>query len=131
MLRTKCILLPHDLEDGYRISVMSRHTLDDGVTLDPRITEDSFDAWWQALAPPLTLVGEYYKRGMPWARFEDRYLDYLRNAVQQQKLKDLVWYATRETTTILCVETVPKQCHRRLIAEECRRLAPALEIRVA
>lgn len=130
MLRTKCILLPHGFEDGYRISVMSRHTLDDGVTPDLRIAEDAFNDWWRVLAPPLMLIGDYHKRGMLWERFEDRYRDYLLNAAQQQKLKDLSWYANRETITILCIEKTPEQCHRRLIAEECARLWKGLEVRV-
>lgn len=130
MLRTKCILLPRGPEDGYRISVMSRHTLTDGTTPDLRIAEDAFNDWWRTLAPPRTLIGDYHKRGMLWERFEDRYRDYLRNAVQQQKLKDLIWYANRETITILCIEKAPEQCHRRLIAEECERLWKGLEVRV-
>lgn len=132
MLRTKCIHLPVSAEDGYRISVMSRHTLNDGITPDPRITETSFNGWWKALAPPVKLLGDYYKRGMPFATFQDRYRDFLLNdAAPKMKLKELVWYAMRETTTILCAETDYAQCHRLLIAEECKRLQPDLEVLVS
>ena len=40
-LYTKSILKPRSSRDGRRISVMSRHTLEDGVTQDKRITEKS------------------------------------------------------------------------------------------
>ena len=43
MLKSKCILSSKKPEDGTRISIMSRHTLNDGKTPDERITEDSFD----------------------------------------------------------------------------------------
>ncbi len=39
MLRTKCILLPKEREDGLRISVMSRHTEDDGKTFCPKLNK--------------------------------------------------------------------------------------------
>lgn len=131
MLCTKCIHLPALPEDGYRISVMSRHTLNDGITPDPHITEASFNDWWKALAPPAKLMGDYYKRGMPYPVFSDRYRDFLRNNEQQHYLKQLAWYATKETTTILCVETNVAECHRLVIAGECKRVMPELEIRVA
>jgi uncharacterized protein YeaO (DUF488 family) len=63
---------------------MSRHTLQDGVTPDPRIV--AFDAWWQDLAPPPKLVGAYYKRGLPWAEFEAAYKDHLRGLAFVEKL---------------------------------------------
>ena len=45
MLYTKSIIKQKSLEDGCRISVMSRHTLNDGITIDSRILPDSFDEW--------------------------------------------------------------------------------------
>ena len=39
MLRTKCIKAPIESEDDLRVSVMSRHTLADGITPDPEIND--------------------------------------------------------------------------------------------
>lgn len=39
MLKTACILSERTEEQGVRISVMSRHTLEDGKTPDKRIME--------------------------------------------------------------------------------------------
>ena len=41
-LFTKCILKEKENNDGLRISVMSRHTQNDGVKLDKRITSSFF-----------------------------------------------------------------------------------------
>jgi len=51
MLFTKSIYKPVSVLDGQRISVMSRHTLEDGVTPDPRINSDSYYAYLKILAP--------------------------------------------------------------------------------
>lgn len=61
MLFTKSIHKPVQPEDGYRISVMSRHTLSDGKTPDPLITGKSYIEWWKDLAPRDTLVGAWYR----------------------------------------------------------------------
>ena len=70
MLKTKCILEPKEISDGLRISVMNRHTLNDGVTPDLRIDSSSYDLWFPWLAPPNLLLGDYYKRGLPWEQYE-------------------------------------------------------------
>ena len=59
-LKTKSILAPIEKDDGYRISVMNRHTLNDGITSDIRITETLYDKHIKLLSPSNRLVGEYY-----------------------------------------------------------------------
>lgn len=127
-LRTKSIHRPIEDVDGYRVSVMSRHTLDNGITPDPLITKESFSLWMKELAPPEKLVGDWYKRNLPWEVFEERYLDFLKNLEQRTKVSELTKMALLKTVTILCVEETPDYCHRRLLAEECKRLNPELSI---
>lgn len=64
MIYTKSILKPKEESDGIRISVMSRHTLNDGITSHPDINESSYDEWLKILAPSDQLVGDYYKRSL-------------------------------------------------------------------
>jgi Uncharacterized conserved protein len=128
LLRTKSIHAPISPEDGYRISIMSRHTLNDGVTVDPRITAGIFDEWIKELAPPDTLIGTYYKRGLPWEEFEKQYLEFLREPKKQSRVKQLIELAKTRDITLLCVENTPEHCHRRLLAEECQRLEPKIRI---
>jgi uncharacterized protein YeaO (DUF488 family) len=109
---------------------MSRHTLDDGVTPDTRITRDLYDEWLHSLAPTDKLVGDYYKRGLPWEEFEERYLAYLGEGKRPLLLRALGELARVHDITLLCIEETPEFCHRRLLAEECQRLTPGLEIHV-
>lgn len=121
-LRTKSIHAPISREDGYRISVMSRHTLNDGITPDLLITNESFNEWKKELAPSDTLVGSYYKRNLPWVEFEKQYIDFLQKPEQRVNLEILIaQLKTENTITLLCVEEHPDHCHRRLLAQECQK----------
>ena len=130
MLRTKSILKPLEDADGVRLSVMSRHTLNDGKTPHPQITLKSYDEWSLIFAPPLKLVGDYYRRNLPWDEFEKRYLDYLRTPQVQMKVRALAERSLDSTLTLLCVEDSPDYCHRRLLAEECKRLQPEITLNI-
>ncbi|MFH0701594.1 MAG: DUF488 domain-containing protein [Candidatus Woesearchaeota archaeon] len=128
MLYTKCIFLPVERSDGTRISVMSRHTLEDGVTPDHRIAPTLYKEWRKEFAPPDTLVGDYYKRGLPWPEFEKRYLAHLRTPEVGIKVISLAKRAAVEDITLLCAEETPEHCHRRLLAEECQRYETRLKV---
>lgn len=125
-LFTKSILSERASSDGLRISVMSRHTLSDGVTPDFRITSTSFDLHCQKLAPGLRLIGDYYKRGLSWEGFESRYLRQIREVEPARLVRRLAEVALHNDVTILCIEETAEKCHRRLLAEECVRLEPML-----
>lgn len=76
MLRTKSILAPLHKSDGLRISVMSRHTLNDGTTPDGRL-EGRYDERWPELSPPAQLIRSYYKRRLSSDSFEREFVQYL------------------------------------------------------
>lgn len=128
MLRTKCIKAPIEPSDGLRISVMSRHTLNDGVTPDLEIIDAMFDEHRPDLAPPIKLVGSYYKSGLDWRIFEKEYVDYLRLPEVDNQVLKLANFALNNTVTIMCVELEPEMCHRRLLAEHARLLIPGLDV---
>ena len=130
-LYTKCIKSPISDTDGFRISVMSQHTLNDGKTPDSAISPDLFDEHWPELAPSPKLMGSYYKRGLVWQKFEVDYLSHIRQEHIMKRVYDLIQLAVSEEVTILCIETSPENCHRRLLAEECKRLNPSLELIVS
>ena len=94
MLKTKCILLEKELGDGYRISTMSRHTLNDGVTPDPRISETSYDVWMPKLAAPSKLVGAWYRNAVTWTEFSRAYLSHLRQTEIREQV-DIITSAPR------------------------------------
>ncbi|MSR85834.1 DUF488 family protein [Candidatus Woesearchaeota archaeon] len=127
-LFTSCILSPRKKSDGARISVMSRHTLNDGKTADPRITLAQYDEWLAIFGPPPHLIGDYYKRGLPWEGFAEQYLTYLSKGDIPHYVELLARRALEENLTVLCIEERHEHCHRRLLAEECKWHAPQLQI---
>ncbi len=115
--------------DEKRISVMSRHTLDDGQTPDVRIIEGiTFDEWQKEFAPPSKLVGAYYRKELPWEEFERVYLEYLRSDEIKPKVEAFAKRCTEETITLMCIEDIADKCHRRLLAEELQRYQPSLKV---
>lgn len=128
MLYTKSILEERKPEDGLRISVMSRHTLNDGLTLDARITNNHFDEHLQILAPPLKIIGEYLRGELDWENYIAKYLEYLKKPDIAKEVKQLAERATKQDITLLCIEDTPNYCHRRLLAEECQRYQPLLQV---
>ena len=127
MLFTKSILKEPEVRDGIRISIMSRHTLTDGLTPDVRIK--SYDIHIPALGPSSTLIGSYYKRNLSWDDFEKQYL----LEMQDEKASTLIrWIATlakERDVTLLCIEDTCEQCHRRLLAEMLSGLGVQIEHR--
>ncbi|MFA6429098.1 MAG: DUF488 domain-containing protein [Patescibacteria group bacterium] len=116
-LKTKSILSPREAADGTRICVMSRLTLNDGVTPDPCLEKADFDEWIKDVAPPAKLVGDYYKRGLPWETFEQRYRAFLETPQARATVEALARRSRTETITLLCIEETDTHCHRRLLAE--------------
>ena len=128
MLRTKCILLPPTNSDGVRISVMSRHTLNDGLTPDERIWPCSYDLWLRDIAPPDAIVGKYYRGEITFSQYDDLFLRHLRKDVNAIILQTIARYALHKRVTFLCIESVPTICHRTTLLYECMRYEPKLHI---
>lgn len=129
-LKTKSILAPIEETDGTRISVMNRHTLNDGITPDERIKQEFYHEHQTALAPSNKLIGDYYKRGLPWNEYEKRFKEEIKKDEPFKILTEIASKALKEDITLLCIEESPEFCHRRLLAEECKECEPNLEIKI-
>lgn len=128
-LYTKSIYKKRDPEDATHVSIMSRHTLEDGITPDENILPgESFDEWMRELAPPTKLVGSYYRKEIEWDEYESAYLDFLRSEEIAPLVEVFARRCTEETITLLCVEDKADNCHRRLLAEELQRKEPGLRV---
>lgn len=126
---TKSIIKDKEPDESKRISVMSRHTKEDGMTPDERIIEGTtFDEWQKEFAPPDRLVGSYYRKEIPWEEFEKKYLEFLRTEEMKPKVESFAKRCTEETITLMCVEDSADKCHRRLLAEELQKYQPNLKI---
>jgi len=130
MLKTNSIKSVIQPSDGNRISIMSRHTLSDGISPDPDISSESYHEWWPELSPPAFLVGAYYKRELSWSDFEVIYKEHIRRPEIAKKIIELIELTTNEVITVLCIEDKPDRCHRRLLAEECLILYPELAVEI-
>lgn len=130
MLKTKSILEQKEESDGLRISIMSRHTLNDGIAPHPEISSSSYDQWLCSLAPTAGLLGDYYKRGLPWGQFEKRYLEHIRQPEVQIEVQTLAKTSLDSVITLLCIEKSPEYCHRRILAEECKKYQPFLVLSI-
>lgn len=112
-----------------RISVMSRHTKEDGITPDERIIEgETFDEWRKEFAPPANLVGAYYRNELSWEDFKKKYIEFLQGAEIKPKVESFAKRCTEETITLMCIEDTANRCHRRLLAEELQKYQPQLKI---
>lgn len=107
---------------------MSRHTLNDGTTPDPTITTNMFDEWLPILAPPAGLIGDYYKRGIAWEEFAQRYTEHIGEGEAYDTLARIARQAVRANVTVLCTETSSQYCHRRLLAEQAQIIIPTLVV---
>ncbi len=127
-LFTKSIIKEKE-PDEKRISVMSRHTKEDGITPDERIVEgETFDEWRKEFAPPGSLVGAYYRKELSWDDFERKYIEFLRSPEVKQEVESFARRCTEETLTLMCIEDTADRCHRRLLAEELKQYQPQLKI---
>jgi uncharacterized protein YeaO (DUF488 family) len=128
MLSTRCILSKPESRDGFRISVMSRHTLNDGVTPDERIQPTCFDLHLSELGPSPGLIGRYVRQEIDWPSFAYYYCVEIQEPRKRRLVQFLAHAASHELITILCIEETAKKCHRRLLAEECQRWVHHLEV---
>lgn len=139
MLRSQPIKAPR-VSTGEYYSVMSRHTLNDGVTPDRDIA-CAPEQHLKVLAPPDTLVGDWY-RGCLGERneetfqgaFRDRYLAYIdQTKAAQTTIYHLGVRALEADVTLMCIEESVTSgelllCHRRLLLEYATEIIPQLTV---
>tara|TARA_Y100000310_G_C20646884_1_gene797165 strand:- start:42 stop:302 length:261 start_codon:yes stop_codon:yes gene_type:complete len=79
------------------------------------------------LAPSKELLKGYKEGDISWEQYS---LIFDKEVLlpQSELIQDLAQRALSEDITLLCSEKTPDNCHRRLIAEECKRYQPNLEI---
>lgn len=116
VLYTKSIQGKKQKSDGIRICIMRR----------PGKNED-FDIWMPVLAPSHKLLDDYHAKKINW----DEYIKRFTKEVlidQRETLRLLTELALKLRLTILCWEDTPEKCHRRLIAEACKKINSELKV---
>lgn len=117
-LKTKSIMAKLSEEDGLRICVMR--------LIRPFY---KFDDWWKELSPPLDLLMDYRNSRINW---EEYVLRFEKEVVipYKERIKFLSDIAMERDVTLLCIEKTPEYCHRRILAEECKRYNSDLELNI-
>lgn len=115
-LRTASVRKKREKKDGIRISIMRyhRHYYD-------------YDMWVKSLAPSPELLSAYKQNQINWNQYEKRYRKEVLEK-NQDAVKGLANMASDLEVTLLCWEETPEHCHRRLVAEECKKYYPNLSV---
>ncbi len=72
------------------------------------------------LAPDESILKDYRKSG-DWARYEQRYLELIQHRHAEKSISSAIF---KEGFILLCSESEPNHCHRRLAAEYLVRAIP-------
>jgi uncharacterized protein (DUF488 family) len=77
-----------------------------------------------SLAPTAAMLDEYKKNRGNWADYQERFLGLL----VERKIEDNVAREVIDGGCLLCSESTPESCHRRLVAEYLQRKWGDVEI---
>ena len=116
-LFTKSIQKKPNKKDGIRICIMRR----------PDFDTAQFDLWMPVLSPSHQLLTDIHKKIIDKPEYNRRF----HNEViigQAKFIKLLTEIALKQDVTILCWEETSEKCHRKLVAEECKKINPKLLI---
>ena len=75
---------------------------------------------------PSDEILDTYKSGANWTGYEEAFNGLLRERQLKRQARELL---DKDAICLLCAEPTPDKCHRRLVAEYLRELAPDIEIK--
>lgn len=75
---------------------------------------------------PSDEILDRYKSGADWTGYEETFNRLLRERRPEKQARELL---AKEAICLLCAEPTADKCHRRLVAEYLRGLAPKIEIK--
>lgn len=119
-LYTKSIQKMKSKKDGIRICIMRR---------PGKFNDQHFDIWMPVLAPSHKLLDNIHKGNINWKQYVKRFE---KQVLKKQKkyINFICNWAQKTDITLLCWEKSPKKCHRRLVAEECKKINPKLKVKI-
>lgn len=115
-LYTKSVQAKPSKNDGIRVCIMRRPD-----------TWAVYDIWMPTLAPSHKLLDDAHAKIIDWNGYVKRFNKEVIKG-RREHLKLLIDLALKRKITILCWEKTPEHCHRRLVAEECKKITPKLKI---
>lgn len=86
-----------------------------------------WDIWMPHLAPSHEVLTARHQNTMTKPEFNEWFATHVLQG-KKEYLEILIDMARHRKVTILCWEEDPLTCHRKLVADECKRLDPSLEV---
>ena len=80
------------------------------------------------LAPTKDILDDYKKNKITWSQYENRFNDLLTNREITNNLNN--YLIEPGAICLLCSESTPENCHRRLVAEYAEKHFPHLDIEI-
>ncbi len=129
VLKTKKMNAEPSEDDGLRICIMrdARVYNRQLKRFEEKHGRPMYDLHLKDLAPSTELKDAYKEGKIGW----DEYVPWFENDVlssYDELLRQVAYQALKDDITLLCTEESPDNCHRRLVAEECQKYQPGLEI---
>lgn len=118
-LKTKSIREAAEPSDGKRICIMRKYNPN-----NPNFSK--FDEHIKELSPSEELLKNSLK-GLAWEEYVKRFTEEVLTT-NASLIKQLATEAVKKDITLLCHESNPAYCHRRIIALACQMYNPNLQI---
>jgi uncharacterized protein YeaO (DUF488 family) len=129
VLQTKSMGAEPSEQDGLRICVMRDPRIYNrySAAFEKKFLFPMYHINLKSLSPPAWLKDGYIQEKISW---EDYVPIFKREVLEKQSelIKAISYLAMRTDITLLCSEKTPEQCHRRLLAEECKKYQSKLEL---
>lgn len=111
-----CILRARTPGDGVRVSTMSCHTIQDGLTPDSRLV-GMYDVWLPELSPGPRLVGAWYRGELSWESFRAKYLDRIHGREASSAAAAVRALLASSDVSLMCIEEDAGRCHRSVLLD--------------
>ncbi len=128
-LHTKSMSAEPSEQDGLRICVMRDPRIYNRylAAFEKKFLMPMYNLNLKSLSPPSWLKDGYMAEKISW----EKYVPVFKREVlekQSELIKAVSYMAMRTDITLLCSEKTPENCHRKLLAEECKKYQPRLEL---
>ncbi len=114
----------------YTKSIQAKPSKNDGIRICIMRRPDSwavYDIWMPVLSPSHKLLDDAHSKKIDWNGYVKRFAKEVLKG-KKEHIKLLIDMALKRKITILCWEKGPEHCHRRLVAEECKRINSRLQV---
>ncbi len=130
MLRTKSLYNKRKVEDGARVVILYYPKSKNINLVEKRLKKRGETGYLlNNLSPPESLVKNYKKGKIDWEECSSNYLNFLASDDVFSTVRALAKEGLQKNVTLLHLDTDIDKDLSRLLAKECQRYEPSLEVR--